>query len=186
MKKPPPPFASSSSFTPICARLFCAIWPTWRVVSRVVEHVADDQLAAVLLAELAVESPAERVEFLFGLLRVEGHDGAVVLVALLAGDEDVVVQRNRIVGQPALGDVGDGLPVDALGDRQPQRLVRQDRTLRAVEREVVPARAGRAPDRDARWCSARSSTRPARPARWRRWCCSAAPGCARRRRAPDR
>src|SRR5882757_1851240 len=48
---------------------------------RVKEDVSDHQLAAVLLAELAVHSPAERVEFLFGLLRVEGGDGAVVLVA---------------------------------------------------------------------------------------------------------
>ena len=32
---------------------------------------------------------------------------------------------------------------------QPQRLVRQDRPGRAVEGEVIPAGAGRAPDRDA-------------------------------------
>ena len=132
---------------------------------RVEEHIADDQLAAVLLAELAVESPAQRVEFLLGLLRVEGDHAAVVLVALLAGDVDVVVQRDRVVGEAALGDVGDRLAVDALGDRQPQRLVRQDRSRRAVEREVIPARAGCPPDRDALRCVARSvsSSSVARP-----------------------
>ena len=52
--------------------------------------------------------------------------------------------------RPRWRDVGDRLPVDALGDRQPQRLVRQDRSGCAVEREVIPAGAGRAPDRDAR------------------------------------
>ncbi len=48
-----------------------------------------------------------------------------------------------------MGDVGDRLPVDALGDRQPQRLVRQYRSRRSVEGEVIPARAGCAPDRNA-------------------------------------
>ena len=65
--------------------------------------------------------PAQRVEFLLGLLRVEGDDAAVVLVALLAGDVDVVVQRHGVVGEAALDDVGDGLAVDALGDGPPQR-----------------------------------------------------------------
>ena len=143
---------------------------------RVEEHVANHQLAAVLLAELAVEAPSERVEFLFGLLRVEGHRLAVVLIALLARDEDVVVQRHRFVDQAPLGDVRDRLPVDALGDCQPQRLVREYRPLRAVEREVIPAGAGRAPDRDALRCSAPWSIRAARRRRWRRWCCSAVPG----------
>ena len=63
---------SRSNLTPICARLFCAICPILPGPERVEEHVADHQLAAVLLAELAVEPPAQRVEFLLGLLRVEG------------------------------------------------------------------------------------------------------------------
>jgi hypothetical protein len=80
------------------------------------EHVANHQGAAVLRPELAVELPAQRVEFGLGLLRVVGHRSAVVLVAVLAGDEDVVAQRGRIVHQTTLGDVHDGLAVDAFSD----------------------------------------------------------------------
>ena len=115
---------------------------------RVVQHIADDELAAVLLAELPVESPAQRVQFLLGLFGVKGDDGAVVLVALLPGDVDVVVQRDGIVREPALGDVGDRLAVDGLGDRQPQRLVGQDRSWCTVECEVIPTVSGRTPNRD--------------------------------------
>ncbi len=116
VKKPAAGLMSRSSLTPICARLFWATCPYCRVLERVEEHVADHQLAAVLLAELAVHPPTQRVEFLFGLLGVEGDHPAVVLVALLAGDVDVVVQRSGLVGQAALHDIGDGLTVDALGD----------------------------------------------------------------------
>ena len=54
-----------------------------------------------------------------------GPVARLVKVAILARDEDVVVQRHRLVNESALADVGDRLPVDTLGDRQPQRLVRQ-------------------------------------------------------------
>ncbi len=115
---------------------------------RVVEHIADDELAAVLLAELPVESPAQCVQFLLGLLGVIGDNRAVVLVARLPGDIDVVVQRDGIVREPPLGDVGDRLAVDGLGDRQTQRLVGEDRAGRTVECEVIPTVSWRAANRD--------------------------------------
>ena len=34
----------------------------------------------------------------------------------------------RVVGEPAQRDLGDGLAVDTLGDRQPQRRIGQDRS----------------------------------------------------------
>ena len=48
-----------------------------------------------------------------------------------------------------LGDRGDALPVDALGDGAAQRRVGQDRALGAVEGEVIPARGRRSPDGNA-------------------------------------
>ena len=105
-------------------------------------------MLSVLGAELAVLLPAQRVEFGLGLLRVVADHRAVVLVALLAGDEDVVAQRRRVLHQAALADVDDRLPVDALGDRLAQRLVGQDRAGCPVEGQVIPAGSGSAADRD--------------------------------------
>ena len=116
---------------------------------RIVEDVADDQLAAVLLAELPVEFPAQAVEVLAGLVRVVSGWGAVVLVTLLTCDVDVVVQRRGMSGQAVLNDVDDGLAIDTLAHRQPQPLVGHDGPLGAVEREVEPGRRGGAPDHDA-------------------------------------
>src|SRR5262249_23229144 len=92
---------------------------------------------------------AQRIEFLFRPFRVECHDLAVVLVAQLARDIDVVVERNGIVGESVLGHDGDQLPVYALGDGQAQRRVRENRTRRTVEGEVVPGVCGRTTNRDA-------------------------------------
>lgn len=82
----------------------------------VVEQIADDELATVLLPERAASPPAQGVQLPFRLFRVVGDNAAVVLVAVLAGDEDVVVQWHRVAGEAVLGDPGDGVSVDALGD----------------------------------------------------------------------
>src|ERR1700730_4394718 len=90
---------------------------------RVIEQIADDELATVLLPELAVEVPAPGIELPSCLGRIVGDDGAVVLVALLPGEIDVVVECDRVAGEAVLDDLGDGLPVDALGHSAAQRLV---------------------------------------------------------------
>ena len=51
--------------------------------------------------------------------------------------------------EPVLADGGDALPVDPLGDGAPQRRVGENRTLRAVEGEVIPGRGRRPADRNA-------------------------------------
>ena len=89
------------------------LWVVWCVV----HHVTNDQRLTVLLAELPVHLPAECIEFPFGFLGVVRHDLTVVLVALLAGDVDVVVEWCGLVDQAALGHICNRLAIDALRHR---------------------------------------------------------------------
>ncbi len=77
-----------------------------------------------------------------------GDSGSMLIGLMLAAASTTAAGP---ISQNAYGarDPGDGVSVDALGDRQAQRLVGEDRPRRTVEGEVIPAGPGGAPDRDA-------------------------------------
>lgn len=81
VKKPLPGLASICRLTPDLRQVVLRDQRDLSSGLRVVEDVANNQLFAVFLPELAVELPAESVEFLLGLVRVVGDGLAVVLVA---------------------------------------------------------------------------------------------------------
>ncbi len=162
LKNPVPGLGSSTSLTPICARFCCATRAIWRVDCASKNTSRTIELLAVLLAHRSIELPAQRVQVPARLVGVVSAGCAVVLVAELAGDEDVVVQRHRVIGQAMLDDVDDGLAIDAPADRQAEPLVGHDGPRCAVECEVVPrgGRARRITTPAVRWAVTRSSSVP--------------------------
>src|SRR3954447_26807395 len=114
------------------------------------DHEADGQRLAVLgPGALTLAGPAGVVELLVRGVEVGlGEVTGVVLVALLVPHEDVVVQLLRVAAQRAHHRVGDGLPVDRLGDGLADVHVREHRRG-AVERDVPEVGATGAADLDA-------------------------------------
>ncbi len=107
----------------------------------VVEQTADDELATV-----PSQTPLQGVQLPFRLFRFKRRQLALLsLVAVLAGDEDGGCSSVApgSLGEAVLGDPGDGVSVDALGDHQAQRVGGRPR------RTVEGGTSYRAPDRDA-------------------------------------